>query len=344
MLPETLVSGQEVQFSLELLQLRLVVVLLELLTKVQPGQNIDAVDAGSGGRRLHHHGSGREVVQAGPEALQQDLAHRELLVAGVRGFHDNPGRIGGAREPQGALRHLPEFVVELEVLPVPLGHPPAGLRILLQLQQPLLLRPLGKVHPELDDESPLVDQHLLEAPHPVHVLVQTLGSQVSLDPLQNGPGVPAPVEDAHLPLRRKEPPVTPHVRPLQFLVGGVVQAVHLDVPRIHPLVEGAHHGALARPVHTRNEDDHRELPGGEKVVLGIQQGLAQGGHLLLPDVLVDAMAQLGRFEHGRLRWNGMRPPIPSASRRTELTIPPGSGHPRRSRSWASPAGGSGPAP
>jgi hypothetical protein len=58
--------------------------------------------------------------------------------------------------------------------------------------------------------------------------------------------------------------------------------------------------AFARPFHTGNQHDHREaLPLGQ-LVLSIEEGFAKYGHLASIGLLVDLVAELGRFEHGDL--------------------------------------------
>src|SRR5256885_1136680 len=75
---------------------------------------------------------------------------------------DVPGRLGRGSPAQRALGLFAELIVFLEETPVLLGHAPAGELVLLQRGQALALHLLGDVHPQLDDDDPLVVQHPLE--------------------------------------------------------------------------------------------------------------------------------------------------------------------------------------
>ena len=281
---------EQVQLPLEGEQLILVFLLVvDPFRKVQGLEDVHAVQGGRRrmqGQRWHHRS---RMVQAGPHPLQQDLPHREALVAGVGGLHHDPWRVGRAGGAQSPLSHLPERVVHLEMLPIPRCHAPAGLRILLQALQPFLLLPLAEVHPEFQHQGALVDEHLLEARHPGHVLVQVRGLGPAVGSFENRPRIPGAVEDPHPPLGRQQAPVAPHIGSLQLFVRRLGQAMGLDVARIHPLVERVHGLALAGPVHARHQDDHGELRRGE-VELRIQKGLSKGGNLPVPHVLVDPVA------------------------------------------------------
>ena len=74
----------------------------------------------------------------------------------------------------------------------------------------------------------------------------------------------------------------------------------VDVARVHPLVEQVDRLALARTVDAADHDQNGEALQRSKLDLGLQQRGPQRG--LAPTVLlaVDAMANLGGFEHAAL--------------------------------------------
>src|SRR5439155_14950372 len=79
--------------------------------------------------------------------------------------------------------------------PVLLADAPAGALVLLQRGQALSLRLLGDVHPQLDQDDPLVVQHPLELHDAVQRLVELALAALAERALDDGPGVPGAEED-----------------------------------------------------------------------------------------------------------------------------------------------------
>jgi hypothetical protein len=154
------------------------------------------------------------------------------------------------------------------------------------------------MEPELEDERALVGKHFLEA----YDLVQRLGQPFVLDlavgALDDGVGIPGAEVDTDLAFRRQGTPVAPHVGALGFLVRWRAESMRMDVSRVHPFVEQVGGFALAGAIDTADEDDDGKFLRLGQVVLGVEQGLAQGGHFVFVGLLVYGMAEFGRFEHG----------------------------------------------
>ncbi len=153
------------------------------------------------------------------------------------------------------------------------------------------------MEPEFEDQRPLVGQHLFEAQVALHRLLQVGHLAASVDAIDQGLAIPGALEDGHAPLGRQQAPEAPHRRAVALLVGGLAQAVRVDVAGVEPGIEQAHRLAPAAAVDPAYDHHHGKGPALDQVVLGVEQGLAQGGQLGFIGLFVDFVAQLGGFEH-----------------------------------------------
>ena len=203
-------------------------------------------------------------------------------------------------------RHADEAVVEVEVLPVEVRHPPARPPVPGQRPQARALLLAAQVEPELEDEGTLVRQHLLETEDLGHALVEVGAGRAPEDPVEDRLRVPRAEEDPERPLRGQRPPVAPHARPGALLVGRLPEGVGVDVAGIHPGVEEVHGLALAGTFHAPDDGDHGEAALLVELVLRVEKRRAQPGLLALVGPLVDDVLEIGRFEHGSRRRTQQR--------------------------------------
>ena len=297
-------SREHCQLPLPPLELLLVLGLRELLGEVEFAEqraarvNLRGVTRARRSRPRHL-GRGNARLQR----TQQFLGYEELAIPAVHALDHEPRRQRGGRVTDGPLRDLAEPVVLLEVVLIDAGHPPAGVRVLLEFLDALALRALGEMEPELQDERPFLGQHALEADDLVDALVQRGPTHLALGErrIEDGLGVPGTEEDADPPLGRERAPEAPHARPLEFLVGWMAHPVDLDVSRVEPRGEGVHRLAPAAAFHAADEQQHRK---GLLVLQGklrIEQFGAQHWHARVVRILVYGMTQLGILEHGASR-------------------------------------------
>ncbi|MNF60524.1 hypothetical protein D3C84_421450 [compost metagenome] len=143
------------------------------------------------------------------------------------------------------------------------------------------------MEPELQDQRALIAEHALEIFRIVDGLVQAGVLDIALDPGVEHLAVPVAEEDADLSLRRQPAPETPLRRPRQLLVRGPQEALHIDQPRVHPLVEQLDRLALAGALDAIDQDEHRETRLLLQLELRLQQGFAQFQHGLFIGFLVD---------------------------------------------------------
>jgi hypothetical protein len=106
------------------------------------------------------------------QSIQYDLADRERAVAVVGAFHYDPRRPRCVGNPQKMTRHFLQLVVGFKPIPVPLGHPPSGVRVAFQRLQTVFLPLFGQVKPEFQHQRSLAHQHRLKAVDPVGLGIQ----------------------------------------------------------------------------------------------------------------------------------------------------------------------------
>ena len=142
----------------------------------------------------------------------------------------------------------------------------------LERDEPLLLRLLGEVEPELHEDRAVVDEHLLERPDPIEIGGELAVGHPIHHPADNRVGVPAAEEHADLPLRWERPPEAPHLGAEALGLGGGAERAGSHVARIEPFIEQVHRLALARAVDAVDEHDDREGLVGEELVLCLEGG------------------------------------------------------------------------
>ena len=210
------------------------------------------------------------------------------------------------------------------MLPITFGHAPAGVGILFQRLQAAFLEGFGQVEPELEDQGAFVGEHLLEAHIAFHGFFQIDIAALAIDPVEDGQAVPGTLEDADLAARWQDAPESPHGRAVVLLVRGFAHAVGLDVARIQPFIEQVHRLATTAAIDAADDDDHLETALSHQFVLGVEQGLAQGGQFLLVGFPVDFVADFRGFEHvflpkGNVSRASQHASLPAA--RTESSAP-----------------------
>ena len=132
------------------------------------------------------------------------------------------------------------------VAPVLVGQLPGSQRVLLPGLEPPQLLVLGQVQPELHQDHALGGEGLLElADLPVGPAPLLVGGE-ALDPLDQHPAVPGPVEDGHpAPAGQRRPEPPEEVVPL-LVVRRRGELRDADVPRVERRDEPLDAAALAR--------------------------------------------------------------------------------------------------
>ncbi|MDT4867808.1 hypothetical protein FQZ97_1027380 [compost metagenome] len=143
------------------------------------------------------------------------------------------------------------------------------------------------MEPELEDQRAFIAEHPLEAFRIVDRLVQPGVLDIALDPRMQHLAVPVAEEDADPSLGRQLAPEAPLGRTGKLLVAGLEEALHVDQPRVHPLVEQLDRLALAGTLDAVDQDEHREARLLLQFELRLQQVLAQFQHGLFIGFLVD---------------------------------------------------------
>ncbi|MNN31684.1 hypothetical protein D3C81_1453810 [compost metagenome] len=114
--------------------------------------------------------------------------------------------------------------------------------------------------------------------------------------------VPVAEEDADPSLGRQLAPEAPLGRTGKLLVAGLEEALHVDQPRVHPLVEQLDRLALAGALDAVEQHDQRKARLLAQLELRLEQRLAQFGHRGVVGFLVDLVADFGGFEHAGSPW------------------------------------------
>ena len=97
-----------------------------------------------------------------PDGVAQHRPDDHAPVAFVFTLDDVPGRLIGARSSNRAIGGGDEAIEHAPVPPRILADAPSPERILLEGLEPLLLRRLPEVHPELEDHRAIVGERALE--------------------------------------------------------------------------------------------------------------------------------------------------------------------------------------
>jgi hypothetical protein len=277
-------------------KLGLVDLFRQALRHVERTEHVQPVDARRE-RRRHRRVLVALVGQALLQRIEDRLADGKVAIAVVGTFDDDPRCPGRIRRTQQVAGNLLQLVVGLQAIPTRLGHSPLGQRVGFDRLQPLALRVLGKVDPELEYQRTLIDQHRFEAIELIHALVEIRARKTVGDPFGDRLRIPGTGKDPDPALRRQRPPVAPHRRTRALLGSRRVKRMRRHVARIHPLVEDIDGFALARPVDAADQDDHRKRTILAQLLLRFEQGRAQLGLFRLERFLVDLVSQFCRFKH-----------------------------------------------
>ncbi len=277
-------------------EFRLVVLLRQTLRHVQRTQHVEAVEP----RRERRRYRGRLCLlfsQALLKRFEDRPADGQRPIAVVCPLDNDPGRPRRTCRAQQMPGHYKHLVIGLQPIPTRLGHPPASQRIRFNRRQALALRILREVYPELEHQSTLVDQHLLEAVKFIHALIKIGSRKVASNPVGDRPRIPRTGGNPDSPFLRQRSPETPHRRTLSLFLRWRGKGASRHVARVHPLVEGVDGVTLPRPIDTANQDDDRKGAIFAQFLLRFEQRRAQLGYLNLERFLVDLVSQHCRFEH-----------------------------------------------
>ena len=179
-----------------------------------------------------------------------------------------------------------------------LRDPPPLQRVLLERLQPLLLRLLAQVHPELHDDRAVVGQRPLEGGNLVEQRVELRRASCAGHAVENRRGIPGAQEHREAAARGQVAPVAPQPRPLALLTRRVGVAACDDPARVHPLVEQVGRLALARRIDAGEQDDDRERRGLAELLLHGEQFRPQLRDLRLVVALRELSPDFGGFKHG----------------------------------------------
>ena len=290
------VPRQQVEPSLEALERLAVFPARQPPGQVERAKDVALVERGEPGE----HDGGRprrRFVEPPAQGLGQGRRRRRHPVTGIGPLDHDPGRVSHAGAAHGDLRHVPERVVELEALPIRVVHPPAGSRVLLECLQPPALLPLGEMQPVLENERAFRGEHRLEPQDLVDARFQVGIVGPAVDPVDDGRRVPGADEDSDLALGRQGAPETPHPGTLPLLRRRRAHGVGLDLPRVHPEVEGVDDLSLAGAVHAVDQDDDGKVPALGQLELRLEQRLPDLRLLFPVGRLVELATEFRGFEH-----------------------------------------------
>ena len=191
------------------------------------------------------------------DGLVDGLDHAQPRVPLGVALDEVPRRLGGARLREHVLHGLGVLIALLPVAPILVGQLPRLERIFLaSLEAPQLLL-VGDVHPELDEDGALHDQHRLElADLGVGPLPRVVVG-VPLDAFDQHPAVPGAVEDGHATPAGQLRPEPPQPVVPQLVLRGRRERAHADVARIELPDEPLDRSALAGSVPALEDDAHR---------------------------------------------------------------------------------------
>lgn len=157
------------------------------------------------------------------------------------------------------------------------------------------------MEPELENQRAFHAEHPFQTLRAIdgHFQIGLFGTAV--DAIFEHLAIPIAEEDAGLALRWQTSPIAPGRRMREFFIGGHVEAVDANQPRVHPFTEQFDRLALAGALDAVDQDQQRKTRLLAQPVLRVQQGLAQGRHLDVIGCLVDGVADFRGFEHGVLQ-------------------------------------------
>lgn len=230
------------------------------------------------------------------DSLEQGSCYGQGAISLVGPLDDMPRSATPARLHDCPLRGADEVIVAFPVLPVLLLDPPAGEGVLLELLETFPLRFLPEVHPELHDEGMIVRERLLEGEDLVEGFVEFADARIAVDVIENRLGVPGTEKEPDSPVRRQVSPVPPEVGALLHLLGRLPVGTGHEPSRIEPSVEEVHRFALAGPIDSSEDDNHRKRFLAE-LELRFEKLLSERRCLFRIFLLRDFAAQFGGIKH-----------------------------------------------
>ena len=192
------------------------------------------------------------------------------------------------RVAQGALGDLGEAVIELVVFPV-VGREAARLPEFLE---PLFLRCLRQVQPQLHNQGAVCGEHVFKGFDPVERTVELAALGLAIDPVDDRCRVPGAEQDPDPAVTGQGAPESPEFRPLQFLITGTPEGVGGHAPRVEPFVQPVHQLAFAGSIRPGDDHDHGEFPAAQ-IQVGLQQPGAQLRQRGIIGFLRQGVAQFG---------------------------------------------------
>ena len=191
--------------------------------------------------------------------------------------------------------------------------------IFLQLAQPLLLRVLGQMHPELENQRAAIGQGLLEGFDALQALIKIGQRAAAIDVIENRQRIPGTQEQAHAPTGRQITPEAPVFRAVTLLIGRLAKGMGDQPSRIQPFMQLIDCLALACAIHPGKHHDHRKI-GLAQCHLRHQQILTQERHLFVIIGFGQLALQFGGSEHQDTRLLWRAPAATDAGRRSRRLI------------------------
>ena len=90
----------------------------------------------------------------------------------VYALDDRPGCRTGTGTHDGPFRCCLEAIINVPVLPILRGDTPAGKGIFFKFLQSLLLCITTQVHPEFEDQRPVIGKRLLESQNTIQMVIE----------------------------------------------------------------------------------------------------------------------------------------------------------------------------
>ena len=193
------------------------------------------------------------------DGVFQGLQHHRRAIAGIGALDDLPGGMALAGMHDQPFGGADELVVLDVVLPVGLGDLPRGQRVLLQPFQALLLGLLRQMHPEFENQRPLIGQGLFEMNDALEIFIQFGNGGLAEHMIDQRRVIPGRHEQADLALGRQVAPIAPVFRPFALLVRGLAIGPRHDPAWVHPFIDQVDRLVLARAIHAGEQHDDREI-------------------------------------------------------------------------------------
>ena len=132
---------------------------------------------------------------------------------------------------------------------------------------------MTQVHPELEDQRPVIGKGILEGHDAVQVIVESGLVILVIHAPQYRLRIPGTQEQADVTFWRQITPESPVFRPVALFIRRIVVGPGDQPARIHPLIEDINGVALAGSINTGKQDDDRKTAVYPEICLRLEQGL-----------------------------------------------------------------------